>query len=289
MEERTLIFNSWLTANMDLLALSETVASFLVNNTQWRAPLGNDRYVKVQEEYYLASTWSLDNTPPGGQPLDYRKGGNVLARQQIREREVGKIQINFPAYWRNPYVVNQPVYQSYGVGIGIFVEQDNSESTSFSVMIAMYDSNLWFPPPKYAETIYDSYGFVGQYQAQGYELNKGEAFYKFDGQSYVVESKLSQMNRLKVITGITQYIHRFSPEAAILTYHLQADYSRRNQEISYEKASEYPAPMYYLSHSASIKPQSLRNFEVSYFAQNINGIQLHLEEDHFGFLKEEGK
>jgi hypothetical protein len=100
--DRYLIFSSWLVAQQPLLDLTESIATFLAEETEWRAPYGQDKHVQVQEKYYLQNTRSPDGTPPWGQPLDYRSG-NKRARQQIAEREAGTIEAGFPAIWRNPY------------------------------------------------------------------------------------------------------------------------------------------------------------------------------------------
>jgi hypothetical protein len=43
--------------------------------------------------------------------------------------------------------------------------------------------------------------------------------------------------------------------------------------------------MYYLGKGVTISPKSLGHFDASYFVKDIEGVQLHLEEEQFGFLK----
>lgn len=285
MEDRALIFNSWFISHEPLLSLSESIANFFVDETDWRAPLLQDSSVSIQERYYFKETQSPEGGPPWGDPLDWRKGGNALARRQISQRKVGTLRLGFPSVWRNPYVTSPAIYQQWGVGTDIYVKQELDNPALYSAQIKVYYSNLWFSPHPYAETLWESYSFVRQYVAKGYELNKGEIISQFDGQSYIAHDSLCRENRYKFVRGVTQFIRRFSVEAAILTYQLQGEYNRKTQHISYGKENELPAPLYYLGPDISISPASLQNFSVSYFEHEIEGVSFFLEEDHFNFLR----
>jgi hypothetical protein len=282
--DRYLILSSWLSSQLNLLELGEAIASFLVAQTDWRTPYTEDKGAQVPELYYLKSTWSPDGSPPWGKPLDYRQGGNEKAREQISQREVGKIKIGFPTKWRNPYVLNKAVYQPLGPGVDIFVEQINQPD--FFVKIVFYYSAMWFSPPSIAEVIYDSYHFVREYRDKfGYELNKGDTYHYFDGQEYVAKKELSQENRQKVIIGLARYMREFLVKAAVLTYQLPAKLNPTNNTISFSKEMEYVSPMYYLGQDASLSTKSAKAFDASYFVGEVEGLELHLEEEHFSFLK----
>ena len=284
-EERYLILSSWLVSRRPLLELTESIAAFLARETGWRAPYGQDPHVQVQELYYLTNTRAPDGTPPWGKPLAYRSGGNKKARRQIAEREVGTIQAGFPARWRDPYVRSPPIYHNYGSGVDLLIQQDPGEPTFYLVQIRFYDTALWFAPPSIAEVIYDAYDFVRKYRQElGYELNKGPRFHRFDGQEYLPADELSRENRERVLLGLAAYLHRYSPEGAILTYRLPGNYDRRRKIMSYPEKTGAVAPLYFTGPGISIAPRSLELYDATYFAGDVQGVTLYLEEEHFGFL-----
>lgn len=287
-DEQYVILTSWLISNNNLLNLTEAICTFLVDKTNWRIPYELDK----GQKYDLVATWPLEKDPRlWAEMLDYRQGGNERARQQILERNIEGIQAQFTGYWRNPYILNQAIREGYAIDID--VKQSTHLQNAFLVKIRLDYSNLWFSPPQYGEVIWESYDFVQEDLQAGYELLKGKEFVRpsaesgssEQGQSYIIDEQLSQENRLKVIDGIAKYLHHFLPKAAILTYYQPAQYDYHQKQVSYPKSIEFAPSMYYLSEGITISPKSLAHFEATYFTKKVEDVELHLEEDHFGFLK----
>jgi hypothetical protein len=218
---------------------------------------------------------------------------------------VRAVQLNVPSDWRNHYVLAPEVYENQIISIRVI--QQRPESNEFEVEIWINNTNLWFHSyPGYAdEVIYSSYSFVQDYLTAKYKLLPNDKFNRGDRQAYVPSRKLSRANRRQFVEGMGQFMHHFVPEATIVvpalphySSSLPIRYDRATQTFLLRNprdvaASAYDNPdtrpphpyLYHIPPSSRITEEWL-NGKV-YFSHTVAGVEMQLEEEVFGFLRED--
>jgi hypothetical protein len=313
MENIPLVVNCWVQRQASISQIAEQIATCFVNVVQWQAPdiLSSNTRTVVQRHppdlpeqepgYFFVRTWDSANQPLGGQQLDHNP---VVARRQVQERDVRAVQLNVPSDWRNPYVRAPDVYDNQMISIRVI--QQRPESNEFEVEIWINDKNLWFDScPGNAEVLYSSYSFVQDYLTAKYELFPNDKFNRGDRQAYVPSRKLSRANRRQFVEGMGQFIHHFVPEATIVvpalprySSSLPTRYDRATQTFSLRNprgvaASAYDNPdtrpphpyLYHIPPGRRIAEEWLAGHV--YFPHTVAGVEMQLEEEVFGFLREE--
>jgi hypothetical protein len=281
MEDRTLTLSSWLYNDKSPVDLAIAITEYLVDNTNWRAPVELDTHVKYPDKYYIVSMGNEEVFNRWERTNYYRLRRSDILRE-FKQKQPQNVRLKFPNQMLNPYIVDQRVRALTGFGVDVLLW--SRDVNFYDIQIRMYYSNLWFSPPSQAEVIWESYQFVRQYQQQGYELNKGAIYNEFDGQSFVPKDELAFKNRQHILNGIVKYIREFSPIAAILTYCNWAKIDSTHKKVSYKKNICYAPPLLYLTPGVTVAPRSRKLFDAAYFKYETDQIEMFLEKTHFGPL-----
>ena len=268
-----LIFNTWLQADRDLLALADAVGTFVAGHTGWSDPIGDGSGRR---------TYRATHSPDGRRHAVARTREEALA--QIRERmalgRVSALDLEASAGWQNPYVLHQELYDNWGVVLLLY--QTTAELSLHPLEFHFHEASFWFPTQKNAEIFFDKDHTVRENRNLGYELKEAAvqpswvpAAY---GKMYVAEQAISRQNRLRLIRGIARFIHAFAPPAGALHFGGTTRYDPAKGLLS------LPPPekrlLYYTAPGVHPRPEAPQHF----IERELEGVRLQLEEEHFSFL-----